>query len=214
MRKIDIEAEATGLVKREKTEWETGTAFVTDKVAFQMRNLIRDLRKNYYGIFNTPIDPQTGKKKIWIPLTESLVESVVKNIDLDTKDIDFISKKPGMSKLKFLVKNIVRGKLHKINFGEKLDDFERRLAIDGTAVWKTIKMKKDGKIVPQIKQVDLLNFYIDPVASSIQETESVIERAVVPIEEFRNMKGLINQDKVKGERNVERYDGQLAFRTP
>lgn len=123
----DLELEALRIIKSEKTEWETGTAFVTEKVAFQMRNLIRQLRKNYWGIFDNPTDPTTGRKKIWVPLTESLVESVVKNIDLDTKDIQFKAKRPEAIGFTSLVRSIVKVRLDQINFGEKLDELERIL---------------------------------------------------------------------------------------
>lgn len=73
IKKTQLENQAIGLIRKEKTQWETATAYVTDKVAFQMRNLIRQLRKNYWGIFDNPIDPQSGREKIWMPLTESLV---------------------------------------------------------------------------------------------------------------------------------------------
>jgi hypothetical protein len=60
MSKKDIEDAAAALVKREKNQWEDATVFVTDRVAFQMRNLIRILRKNYWGIFDEQIDPTTA----------------------------------------------------------------------------------------------------------------------------------------------------------
>ena len=211
MTDAEIQQEAINLIKQEKTLWETGTAFVTEKVAFQMRNLIRQLRKNYWGIFDEPVDPQTGRKKIWVPLTESLIESVVKNIDLDTKDISFRAKRPEAIGLTGLVRNVVKNELDYIHFGETLDELERTLAIDGTAVWKTIeyydevRKKKCIKILP----VDLLNFYIDPTAHSIQEAEAVIERAIITEDEAKGMTGWINTDQIKGSTNLNRNDGQM-----
>ena len=54
--KSDIKARAIGLIKTEKNSWENGTVYVTDRVAFNMRSLIKQLRKNYWGIFTTPLD--------------------------------------------------------------------------------------------------------------------------------------------------------------
>jgi hypothetical protein len=101
----EIETLACGIVDREVTAWETGTAFITDRVAFQMRNLTRLLRKNYWGAFDEPVDPQTGRRKIWHPLTEYLVEAAVKNIDLDTKDIDFRAKKSSAQAFKIVLRH-------------------------------------------------------------------------------------------------------------
>src|ERR1700753_2687680 len=75
-----IEARAISIVRGEKQRWEVATAFVTDRVSFKMRQLIRIFRKNFYGIFDVPIDQYTGIEKTWYPLTEINVNAVVKNI--------------------------------------------------------------------------------------------------------------------------------------
>lgn len=213
----ELEAKAVNLVTQEKTTWETGTAFITERVAFQMRNLIRQCRKNYYGVFDEQVDPTTGRKKIWVPLTESLVESVVKNIDLDTKDINFRAKKPESIGLTAIVRNLTKHHLDKISFGEMLDQSLRSLAIDGTVVWYTGEKKgEDGRKVVDVRVVDLLNFYIDPTAPSIQEATSVIERIIVTESEFKKLakqNKWINTESVKGTTQVTRIDGELNYGT-
>lgn len=202
-----IEKEAAELVRREKNSWEDATAFITEKVAFQMRELIRTLRKNYWGVFDSPRDPITGQKKIWAPLTESLVESVVKNIDLDAKDINFRAKSPKGYGSAQIARLAVKDHLNRMYFGEKLDQLERQIAIDGTAVWKTFKHKgKDGKDKLMIRNVDLLNFYIDPTAESIQETAAVIERSVLDINDFKSYDGWNNKDGIEGKTDLSRND--------
>src|SRR6185295_8367226 len=116
----ELEAQAVSILVREKTLWEQSYAFITEKVAFNMRNLIRQCRKNYWGVFDEPIDNQTGRRKIWPPLTESIVEAVVKNIDLDTKDVNFRAKKPSAVALTHVVRSIVRHGLDELGFGELL----------------------------------------------------------------------------------------------
>lgn len=193
----NLEDKIISLVRDEKEKWEDPTAFVTPKVAFNMRNLIERLRKNYYGIFDTEIDPVTGLRKTWVPLTESIVDSVVKNIDLDSKDIGFRALNPKAIGLTGFVRTLVRNRLDSINFGDSLDKMERSLAIDGTVVWKTYRTDHDGKKAARISQVDLLNFYIDPIASSIQEAYSVIERAVLTKADVKSMTGWMNTDDVQ-----------------
>ena len=207
----EIQQQAANLVKLEKSAWEDSTAFVTEKVAFQMRNLIRQLRKNYWGVFDEPTDPQTGRKKIWVPLTEYLVETAVKNIDLDTKDINFKAKKPEAIGLTSLIRSIVVNYLEKTGFGEALDEGERTLGIDGTLVWKTYEEydPKQKKKAMRRRDVDLLNFYIDPTAHSIQETPSVIERAVLSRAEIAGM-DWINTDKIKYLTTLSRTDGNRS----
>ena len=83
-----------------------------------------------------------------------MVNSVVKNIDLDTKDINLRAKKPESVGLTSVARSIIRDSLDGIgqgiseygtSFGEELDMLERNLAIDGTAVWKTMDAVRNGK---------------------------------------------------------------------
>lgn len=189
----DLEARAISIVKDEKIRWELATAFVTPRVNFKMRQLIRILRKNYYGVFDEPTDPMTGQEKVWYPLTEINVEAVVKNIDLDQKDIGFRAKTPDSYGITDITRAFVKDKLDKLYFGQKLDDFERSLAIDGTAVWKTIE--QNGKML--ILPVDILNVYIDPTTPSIQEAYRFTERSLMFPEEILAMNGWINTEGVE-----------------
>lgn len=193
MQSSDIYARAIGIVRGEKQRWEVATAFVTDRVSFKMRQLIRICRKNYYGIFDVPVDQYTGLEKTWYPLTEINVEAVVKNIDLDQKDINFRSKNADGYGITDITRALVKSKLSSIYFGQKIDDFERALAIDGTAVWKTYE--ENGKMKVQL--VDLLNIYIDPTTPSIQEAYRFTERSLMFPEEIKGMTGWKNTDGVE-----------------
>lgn len=184
----EIYARAIGIVRGEKQRWEVATAFVTDRVSFKMRQLIRICRKNYYGIFDVPIDQYTNLEKTWYPLTEINVEAVVKNIDLDQKDITFHSLTHDGYGITDITRAAVKSKLSGMYFGQKLDDFERQLAIDGTAVWKTYE---EGKKL-HVKLVDILNIYIDPTTPSIQEAYRFTERSLMFPEEIQGMNGWIN----------------------
>ena len=207
----EIEKAAIYLVRQEKNSWQESVAFITDKVAFNMRNLIRLLRKNFWGIFDVPNDPQTGRPKIWIPLTEWMVDTTVKNIDLDTKDINFRAKNSGATKLTKIVRQLVKNALDKMFFGQKLDDLERQLAIDGTAVWKTIEWHnpESKRKEPKILNVDLLNIYIDPTTPSIQEAYRFTERGLMTATEVMSMDGWMNTDGVTGTIGLARTDEML-----
>lgn len=181
-----------------------------------MRNVIRQMRKNYWGVFEEPNDPISGRKKIWSPLTEYMVEAAVKNIDLDTKDINLRAKKSESQPLAIILRQAVHNYLEKIDFGELLDMTERQAAIDGTAVWKTWEeVGTDGKKRLCVKLVDLLNFYIDPTVDSIREAESVIERSLMMPEELAKMKGwwntTIEGKPLSGTNMFNRYDGQMPY---
>ncbi len=198
----EIDQQAITIVRGEKQRWEVATAFVTDRVSFKMRQLIRIFRKNYYGIFDEPKDPYTGLEKIWYPLTEINVEAVVKNIDLDTKDIGFRSKTKDGQWMTDITRAHVKDKLGRMYFGEKLDQFERMLAIDGTAVWKTYEV--NGKMIVQL--VDLLNIYIDPTSPSIQESYRFTERSLMDVEAVEQMTGWRNTEGLKPVEGLPRTD--------
>lgn len=187
-----LEQKAIEIVSGEKIAWDTATSFITERVAFNMRNLIRQLRKNYWGVFDEPVDPVTNRKKIWIPLTETLVEATVKNIDLDTKDINFRAKKPSAVGFTSIIRAIVKNCLDNQYFGEQLDMFERQLAIDGIAVWKVIETVIDGKKTFKNIPVDTLNVYIDPTAESIQQAYRFTERSIMTQEEVESQKDWMN----------------------
>lgn len=205
------EAEAINLVSTEYRQWKDATAFVTSKIAFNIRVLIETLRKNYFGIFDEPNDPATNQKKIWIPLTESIVDSIVKNIDLDSKDINIRAKNVRAVGMTSFVRSLVKNELEEIQFGELLDDMERFLCVDGTVVWKTYVVNLGGEKRIKVKRVDLLNFYLDPTAPNVQEA-TVIERAVMTPAELQSMDGWENTEDVVGA-NISRNDPDLSGTT-
>ncbi len=177
---------ALQLIVKEKTAFESGLAYVTSKIAYKMQGpggVIEQCRKNYWGVFDSPIDPSSGREKVWQHLTKQFVDFVVKNVDLDTKDIQFYAKSPESRGLTNLVRHIIKNELDEARFGETLDLIIRQLAIDGTVVVST--EMRNGKL--DIKIVDLLNFFIDPVANSIADANSVIERIVLPLSEFQRL---------------------------
>lgn len=206
---VDIRAQALGLMQRYRQDYMDANVFVTDRVYFQMKELIRILRKNYFGIFDTATDPTTGRLKTWVPLTESTVETIVKSIDLDTKDINFRAKKPSAIGLANIVREGIKNELDRMFFGEYLDQLERDICTDGTAIWKTLEIKgEDGLPQISIHDVDLLNFYIDPTAKCIQEA-NVLERAVMTPDEFQAMDGWDNKEEVRSFTDLSRGDDRL-----
>lgn len=191
------------LVQTEINQWEEELCFVTENVAFEMREMIKVFRKNYYGIFDKPVDSSTGKKKIWVPLTESTVDSVRKNIDLDTKDINLRAKRHSAIGLTQVVRNLVQVKLDDMHFGEKLDKLITNVSIDGTAIWKTFLRKKGKRKYIDVVEVDTLNLYIDPTAKSLQEA-TFIERAALLKSEMDDMDGWEKMEDVNPDDNISR----------
>ena len=201
----DIEKQVITKTRTEVADWETGLAFITESIAFEMKNFIRQLRKNYWQVFNRPFDPITGKKKIFAPLTRTVVDGFYKNTPIDQKDVHVKAKKANRVKLAKVFRGFMYNKLKDMGFSNEMDLSRRQLAIDGTFVWKFIK---NGKKVTT-KFVDLLNFYIDPTAKSIKETEAVIERDPISISGFvqeAKDNNWINWEDVEGSNDVPEID--------
>lgn len=197
----EAELEMIRIMKAEKTAWEDGEVFVTDRVAFVMRNILKQARKNFFGIFDEPDDPVTGRKKIWVPLTEWVVENVVKNIDIDTKDIHVEPMKPEASVSAEMFNFILRNKLEKAGFGKTLNANNQNIVIDGSGVLKA--WKEDGQL--KIVYQDSLHVIADPSVQCLDESPSIIEENILSLPEFRDYKDWDNKEFVTGSKTVSRY---------
>lgn len=197
----EAELEMLRIMKAEKTAWEDGEVFVTDRVAFVMRNVLKQARKNYFGIFDEPNDPVTGRKKIWVPLTEWVVENVLKNIDIDTKDIHVEPMKPEASVSSEMLNFILRNKLEKAGFGKTLNANNQNIVIDGSGNLKA--WKEDGQL--KITYQDSLHIIADPSVQWLDESPAIIEENVLSLPEFREYKDWKNKEYVTGSKTVSRY---------
>jgi len=195
----DGEREVIRIMLSEKANWEEGNVFVTDKVQFIMRNIVKKARKNYFGIFNDQKDPVTGRDKIFIPLTEWTVETMLKNIDVDTKDIDVKARNSSAYLKAEILRHILKKKLDDINFGQTLNRWLRRVAIDGTAYLKAID--DEGKL--KVNVVDRLNIIADPSVECLDESAGTTERYIMSKPEFDELE-LDESDKVDGTTSVDR----------
>lgn len=198
----DVEAAAIKLVQEEVAAYENPQYYITEDIAFNIRELIRQCRKNYHGIFDNPKDKVSGRTKIHPKLTQVMVENVVKSIDMDTKHFGFRSKRgrKGIATAE-LLRHLTREHFKRTHFGEKLDEAERVMCIDGTAITKSWVKKVNGKDKLVTKLVDRLNFYIDPTAESIADAHRVTERSVQSVSKVKAM-DWENTNKVEANQNI------------
>ncbi len=205
-----IAQEAIAIVDRERTNWEDAVVYVTEKVGFRMRELVRIMRKNYWGVFDSPIDKATGREKIWIGLVMSTVDTWIKNSDLSSKDLGFIAKTPDGYQITDLTRLVVKEYLDKMFFGEILDADIPQVLIDGTLVWKTWEENGDEGPIMKRTTVDLLNCYIDPSEQSIQTAYRFTERSIMTPDEIRGMTGWKNTEDLTGSQILNKIDGSRA----
>lgn len=162
-------------------------AFVTERVAFDMINIVKRARKNYYGIFDVPNDTVTGMEKFWMPLTETIVETAVKTVDIDTRNFQIYTKNDVIGGWADIQQHVFMDKLKRVRWGTKLNDVIRRAAIDGTAILKACD-EYDPKIKKWVKvpyPVDRLNFLTDMTADNLLEAPVKMERFIMTPDEFK-----------------------------
>lgn len=194
---VDVAREAIELVRKEKTTYEYPYIFVTRKVAFNVRFLIEQLRKNYWGVFDKKFDPVSNKELTWIPLTEWIVDTHVANTRLSTNNFKFRANTDSGIGFVNLVRHLVHEWMNKEVFGEQLEQMERQLAIDGSVILKTWEgTDDDGKPKVEREQVDILNAYFDFTSKSIQKAYRFTERSIQTKEEMSGMDGWLNVDDV------------------
>jgi len=197
----DSEKEAIALVKNETSNWEQGEVNITDRVLFIMKNIVKNARKNYFGVFDEENDPTTGRRKIFIPITEWIVESIVKNIDIDTADIRVKAKNPSYYGIANVFRYVLRHYMDKIRFGKIINSIIRMTAIDGTCFVKTWRDGKDLKV----RIIDRLNIIADPSANDLKDTP-VIERHIMTLPEFQEHTEWDNLD-IDGTKDISRAGG-------
>lgn len=199
------EKEVIRIIKDEVNDWQDGNVWVTEKINYQMKDIIQKARKNYLGKFDEPNDEVTGKKKIFIPLTEDMTETIVKNIDLDPADINIRATNPNGFSAATILRYLVSHFMRRNYFGELLNEMLRLFCIDGTIIIKTLK-NYDKELKSQViktRIVDSTNFFIDPQEDNIQTAGAVIERNVLKLSETKKY-SWDNLDYVKGYNDLGR----------
>jgi hypothetical protein len=206
-RPTENEKEIIRIVTDEVSQWKNGDVWVTDNVKYQMKEIVQKSRKNYLGKFDEPLDEITGKKKIFVPLTEDMVETFVKNIDLDSADINIKTTNPNGYSAAVILRYLLNYFMRRNYFGELLNDMIRLFCTDGTIVIKTLKnySKKIKSQVVKNKIVDTTNFFIDPQEDNIQDAGSVIERNVLKVSEAKEYPW-DNLDYLKGFNNISKIN--------
>lgn len=194
MTKEQAQERAIEIVKKEVEAYRDPVVFITDKVAFAVKPLIRQVRKNYWGAFDEPTDKITGRKKIWVPLTQMIVDNTRKNVDLDTKDINFFSNIDGKNGLTKILKAFTRTYLDRTHYGEDMDDVTFSVCVDPVSVMKVWPVRQNGKNIIKREIIDPLNIFIDPEAKSIQEAYRFTYKTIMDLDKVRSMTGWNNRN--------------------
>jgi len=207
-----IEEQAINLIKNEKNAWREGEVRLTEDISFNCRNIIKKARKNYFNIYDSPNDPVTGRRKLYVPLTRDMVETTVKNIDIDTKNIQVKAKNPDSYVIAGLAGMILRSKLDEIRFGQILNRAIRKCAVEGVAVLKHLKVGSNSTItIPEN-----LNFYTDPTATYLNESAGNIEVNYLTVDEAKkypwaNLEYLVGQTSIIRTEDIPQVSTSIPY---
>lgn len=210
----EIKKEVIDIVKSEVNNYKDGEFFITERVAIATRPLIRVLRKNYWGIYDEPIDPVTKKYKTWVPLSRLIADSTRKLSDIDLTNLNFVATNTDGIGVSHLVRGFTRNWMFKNFFGEVIDDSILQMCIDGTVVWKTYTVKEGGKLVVKRRTVDILNTFIDPTADNIQSAHAFTERALLSPNEVMAMTGWSDTENLTTNGSLHRSEVDVLQTAP
>jgi len=204
MTRQEIQSQALKQMGEFIKKYEDSIFQISKNKSMDMR-FLRDLvRENYFGVFKKDKD-LIGQSKIFYPLTETLVWENVKNIDIDTKDVNTKANNPSQYGLAVIIRNMIRDWMEKQQFGEQINDDLMYFALDGHLINKKVLSYDEflNKQTIKFERVDLRNIFKDQAVGSLQ-TSDFIERSVQDVsylkEEYKGK--WINLDKLKGTNNI------------
>ena len=204
MTKTEIQKKAINILTEFITTHEEAEFRISRNKTMRMRYLWDKVRENYFGVFKKDTD-SIGQNKIFYPLTEALVWENVKNIDLDTKDINTKADNPAMYGLSIIVRNMVKDWMAKEKFGIQINDDLMYYALDGHLIKKTsvVEDEMTGKQALKTERIDLRNIFKDQAGQGLDK-DDFIERSIQNVSYLKNnfKGGWINLDKLKGENNI------------
>lgn len=204
MTKQEIQKSAINQLTEFIKKYEDGMFQISRNKSMSMRVLWDLIRENYFGVFKKDKD-LIGQSKIFYPLTETLVWENVKNIDVDTKDVNTKANNPSQYGLSVIIRNMMRDWMEKQQFGEKTNDDLMYFALDGHLVNKKVLSYDEFTKKKSVKfeRVDLRNIFKDQAGKGLQ-TDDFIERSVQDVsylkEEYKGK--WINLDKLTGANNI------------
>ena len=204
MTKKAIQGEILQVLTEEITRYEEAIFQISRNKSMRMRYLWDMIRENYYGVFKKEKD-LVGQQKIFFPLTEALVWENVKNIDIDTKDINVRGNNPSQYGIANITRNLVRDWMEKNCFGEQINKDLMIFALDGHLIKKKLLASDEysKKTTLKTETIDIRNIFKDQSGGSLHE-DNFIERSVQSVSYLKEaFKGKwINLDKIKGETNI------------
>lgn len=196
-------------IENEITEYTSGTVQISEGHTFSQFKLVNRIARYQNEIYpEGKIDAQ-GDYKYWFNIVSPRVDTEMKNIDFDTKDIMLYSKQTKDATAIFLLTSKLQEWLRDTGQSLKIND-----VVEAGSSWGNVVLKK---IEDDYEIVDLKNFYvINQTAETLDDT-TVIERHILTQSDLRSKKGIWdNVEKVIencGKKEIVKIKGQVSTQT-
>lgn len=187
-------------IETEIADYTTKNVHLGDNINYSQHKLIRRITLFETKTYPTGKFDKQGNYKYWFDIISPRIESEVKNIDFDTKNIEAYTPRPIDETANIITNLKVREWLRNNGQAEELNSAIEEGSGWGNVVWKKVKKSYE--------RVDLKNFYvINQTAFSLKETP-VIERHERSQSDIRAM----GTDKFKYVKEVLDTCGQNAYK--
>jgi len=164
------------LVSKEVSDFETGYIYIADKVKFSQHQTVKKILTHQ----NNGWEKASKKFRIFVNIGNSRVDTVVKKIDFDTKDIQLTLDDPNLNAHTLLLRSEIRQYLKDTNHGVKLNE-----NVYTFSDWGNVVDKYDQDEI--YRQVNIANLkVIDQSAETLEDT-TVIEEHRYTVNEFRRI---------------------------
>jgi len=169
--------EIFSIIETEIQNYLQGSVPISKGYSFSQAKLVNRIVLYKNCIYQTGKTDSQGKYKYWFDIISPRIDSEVKNIDFDTKDIILYSDKRNDATAVFLTSARMKEWMRETGQAVKLNESVEDSTGWGNVVWKKIK---DG-----YEKVDLKNFYvINQTAETLEETPA-IERHILTQSDLR-----------------------------
>lgn len=177
-----------GVIRREINDFTNNSVEVVPGYTFNQYSTI----KRIHLYTNSRFEDNTkyhGREKIFYNIVNYRRDSVMKSIDIDTKDVKVIPLNEE-SKLKtFIMQKEFQLWMKTNELGELFNESVEQLATYGSTVVKTTGT------LPEI--VDLRRFYVDPTVDKLKQSRFIIQEHFMTQSELQKMKGKWDDSVIK-----------------
>jgi len=158
---------------KELNDYQSGDVYITDKVKFNQFDTVRKIITHQ----NNGFEKASDKKRFFFNIGNSRVDTVLKKVDIDTKDIQLYAEGDKVAE-NILLRSELRQFLKEHKFGRLINELEEIYCDFGNVVTK----KNDNEYYTKVNLQNLK--VIDPTAETLEDT-TVIEEHKYNATEFR-----------------------------